>query len=476
MSIHLTTKELKSLGKGFGFKLLARLGLWMAIGLPGIGLNQAQAASGGYSFTPVVFLGDPAPGPEGGTFVGDFEPSAINSRGQVAFIADISSGGEGVFLGRPGQVRQIMRVGEPAPGGGTFTFGVWGTFGLNNLGDVGFAAPLEPFTLPLGMNSGVYRYSHDTRTLSALVVPAVTPAPGGGTFQGAYFRSSINKSNDIVFGGIVPTANGIHVSGEDYLGVGLGVFLATASGQISSVVSPGDPAPGGGTFDFAQNPWINDVGDIAFGAHVAGEECITSGPQTNQIFCSESVYLKKAATGQILSIAHQGDPAPGGGTYRLAFGGILNNRGQMVFAGDLTSPPDTGKTLGVFLYNGTATVAVARPGDAMPGGGKITSTSFNIGNQFINNRGDVSFNCTLDTDVDSDGNPDTGAYVLSHGNLQLVARTGTLIPGVGTIAQIQNPFSVGGAVNGGAIINDRGQVFFEAILSDGNVVILVATP
>ena len=32
--------------------------------------------------------------------------------------------------------------------------------------------------------------------------------------------------------------------------------------------------------------------------------------------------------------------------------------------------------------------------------------------------------------------PDTGLYVWSHGSLRLVARTGTVIPGVGTVDQL----------------------------------------
>ena len=56
------------------------------------------ANAAGYVFTPIAFLGDPAPGPEGGTFINDFEPSAINNKGEVLFGADASTGGEGIFL------------------------------------------------------------------------------------------------------------------------------------------------------------------------------------------------------------------------------------------------------------------------------------------------------------------------------------------------------------------------------------------
>jgi hypothetical protein len=109
----------------------------------------------------------------------------------------------------------------------------------------------------------------------------------------------------------------------------------------------------------------------------------------------------------------------------------------------------------------------------------------------VNNVGDVVFNAKLDTDDNGDDLPDTGLYVWSHGSLRLVARTGTVIPGVGTIAHLVMNVLV--AIpsttlfpNSGAHNNDRGQVLFGATLcdigvtpcatSDGRGVLLVATP
>jgi hypothetical protein len=57
----------------------------------------------------------------------------------------------------------------------------------------------------------------------------------------------------------------------------------------------------------------------------------------------------------------------------------------------------------------------------------------------FNDRGEVAFAATLDTDDDGDGILDTGVYVRSAGALQLIARTGTVVPGIGTIAHIQPP-------------------------------------
>jgi hypothetical protein len=198
--------------------------------------RPAQAQSSGYSFTPLATIPGAAPG--GGSFTVDFEPDAINSGGQVAFVADVTTGGEGVFLGRKGQLSQIVRTGDPAPGGGTFDIVEMGRVALNDRGDAAFGFTLSPFSLPIGVNAGLYRFSPVTNSLSAIIVPGATPAPGGGVFAGVNFHTSLNNSGDLAFSAIVPTTAGI--SGTS----GIGVFHARG-GQIAGVAGPGDPAPWG---------------------------------------------------------------------------------------------------------------------------------------------------------------------------------------------------------------------------------------
>jgi hypothetical protein len=175
------------------------------------------------------------------------------------------------------------------------------------------------------VNAGVYRFSHVTHTAAAVMVPGVTPAPGGGLFAGAHFGASLNNRGDLVFAGIVPTDKGIHLPDEDYVGLGVGLFEADRKGRITSVVTPGDPAPGGGVFDGAFLPRTNNRGDVVFAGHVAGEECKADGfpPQAILIGCLGSIYVKDGASGHIRSIAHAGDPAPGGGVYRGASSPII---------------------------------------------------------------------------------------------------------------------------------------------------------
>lgn len=251
------------------------------------GSNSNDSDSKRYSFTPLTALGQAAPH---GFHINDFEPGAINNRGDVIYGTDLgtsSSGGffgEGVFLRRVRQAEmELARSTGPAPGGGTFDTLLLGGTVLNDAGDGAFAFTLEPFGQPTGVNSSVYRLSHISGNVTPVVVPNVTDAPAGGTFKGVAFNTSLNNKGDLLFSGIIATDKGIHVPGQNYTGLGVGVFKADERDRITSIVSPGDAAPGGGHFDHAGSSgaggaWINQAGDVAFTAHVAGEETLFPNP------------------------------------------------------------------------------------------------------------------------------------------------------------------------------------------------------
>jgi hypothetical protein len=438
--------------------------------------NGAGATTPAYRFTVVAKIGAPAPG--GGIFPFDFEPSAINDAGTVAFTADVSDSsgndiGEGVFVESGGHITQVNRVGLPAPGASTFGSGEFGRVGLNAAGNLMVPFSLAGWDPNTNIPSGGWTYTRSSGALKPVAVPGMT-MPGGGTLQGIGFNPSLNDQGDVAFSGLV-TGSQVDPSGPGLNGIALGQYMAQPNGTVTSVVQPGDPAPGGGTFDDAWNGYIDNLGDIAFGAYVKGDPCnLIAG---NPYICADSLYLRSGKTGVISSVAHEGDPAPGGGHFVNAFGGVLNNSGQMAFIGDL-SPTGYGQVFGVFSDSNGVLSAIARPGQAMPGGGSFVSAAGIITTYGINNKGAIAFAAALNTDSLGSGNDDTGLFVSSHGTVHLVARTGTVIPGLGTIATLsqyqplpaQPNYATGGA------INDRGQVVVNATLTNGEGVLLVATP
>ncbi len=463
-------------------------------------LEDRSLLSAGYAFQTLAALGGDAPPPhaasDGTTFDFDFEPGQLNNRGQLAFGADLNKGagdvGEGVFItDAAGNQTTLARTGDTSPDGQTYGPVFLGTASINDAGEGAFVIHRDGFDFPtlLARDAALYRYSPTT----GLVTPEILPgdaAPGGGTFHGVNFRPVINDAGTIAFSGLIETNIGPgnppdNPDPASQTGLGFGIFTVDAHHHVTKIMRPGDAAPGGKTFDFAQNPWINAKGDIAFGAHVAEDPTIQFGasfPAGNQIFAAESVYLFHKNTGKFEAIATQGGPAPGGGTFTYAFGPVMNNKGDIAYFGALDAgggeallPPHDNS--GIFLYSHGKSIVVARPGDAMPGGGTMISAGFFTGELGLNEDGVVSFTATMDSDTNGDTFHDTGLFTWANGKLSLVARSGTVLPGIGTIRDLHPPDAQAFATTfSGAAINERGQIAFMAALTDGDGVLLLATP
>jgi hypothetical protein len=420
---------------------------------------------GSFSFRPVAFLGGPAPGLEGGSFPDEFEAGHINNHGEVIFNADVSTGGQGIFLDRQGQLTQIARTGEAAPGGGTFGAGVVDYPPLNERGDAAFIFSLDPTGFRV---AGVYRYSAASDTISAVMIPGVTPAPGGGTFLSALCEPELNNQGDIAFSGVIPVPG----TGLDGFTQGRDIVVARPDGSLQGVMRPGDAAPGGRLFDYGNEPAMNERGDVVFTGHLAGDPVQNGGvPVSAFDFSGGGQYLWDATTGHITTLFGQGQVLPasaGGGKVDFTVTGGMNDEGQVLFLGALASRNgvDGSDNYGLFLDSGGHLVGVARPGDAMPGGGNLRSVSYPRGNVAINERGAVAFLAILDTG-------EQGAYLWSNGQLRLLARSGTDIPGVG---RVQSLSFFGETVPPyGVKLNDRGQVLFTVKTATSGALV-VATP
>ncbi|MFN0169467.1 MAG: choice-of-anchor tandem repeat NxxGxxAF-containing protein [Bryobacteraceae bacterium] len=424
-----------------------------------------------YEFTTVAKLGQTAPNGSGALTFG-FEHVAINNHGNISFGAYLPDGSEAMFYFSGGRLRQIATPGQEAPGGGTFD--PWGLCGgptaIDYQGDVIFAFALTPYGPAYSQHCGLYRYSAGRGKVSAIVVPGKTLDPWRHPFRGAGgFTLSLNPLG-AVFGAMFESPDAMQ--GDN--GLGIGVFAAGLFG-IRKVVAPGDPGPDGKTFDYAQNVTGNLWGDVAFGGHLKGEKCKPAGSEAPDIFCYESVFLKDGWHGGIHSIARQDTPIPasaGAGEFDFAFGPIINARRSIVFIGGLkTDPPVSPAPLGVFRWSNGVLRSVARPGDLMPGGRHLVNTSFYVGAYDLNERDDITFVGVLD-------NGDHGVYLWSDGSLSLVAKKGTILPGIGEIEHLNLLGTAFGlpTIYPVARMNDRGEIVFGAQIKGGAGVLVKASP
>lgn len=107
---------------------------------------------------------DSAPAPGGGSFSLQFpDPRygpVVSNNGSVAFAADLSIGGRGIFLFSQGTLRRIVGPGDPSPDGSIFFTADAPT--INSAGQIAFSAET-------GKGFGVFLYS--AGTLAKISVP-----------------------------------------------------------------------------------------------------------------------------------------------------------------------------------------------------------------------------------------------------------------------------------------------------------------
>jgi len=338
-------------------------------------------------------------------------PTSITQDGRALIFDGTSPGGQGLFLGSPSpslnQVSAAAYVGEPLPGGGVISSIVF-AWNMNDVGAVVFNASGS-----LGQDS-IVRSSGGTLTN---VVGSGETSPDGGTF-GGFASPAINHVGHIVFPGWL--TNG-----------GAGLYL-WKNGVLSSLGS-------GDLVAATDDPSINDADDVAF----------FSQPYP----APYGIYLY--TNGNMIPIALDGDPAPGGDYYSLpyadtTFGPILNNQGDVVFSAFLAGGGEA-----TYLYSQGVVTRIAGPGDPTPDGDTFADTYL----AWINDAGSIVFSAGTYSG-------DYGVYEYAGGNLITVAHAGTVIPGFGPLLDASSSPS----------INAAGQIAFNGDLLDGTVAAFIATP
>ena len=212
----------------------------------------------------VAFKGDPAPGTGGGTF-SDLFPFGIDDAGSVFFTAYVSGGTglSGSFRAAGGVVTPLVLMGDVAPGTGGLTFWALAANSINGLGEIAFSVYLSDGSEAIFVLSG--------GTLALVAMDGDTaPGTGGATFDAQYVSGTcappgfgapvINDAGEVAF--FAPLSNG-----------DVGLFLEDAAGLGAVALSGDPaPGSNGAVFQFGETPGIalGDDGHVAFVADLLG--------------------------------------------------------------------------------------------------------------------------------------------------------------------------------------------------------------
>ncbi len=260
--------------------------------------------------------------------------------------------------------------------------------------------------------------SYDTRVLTG------NPAPG--TASGVVYNviatpPAFNSAGQIAFRSSV-TGPGVDLTNIT------GIW-SEGAGSLSLVARAGSPAPGAGAgveyFRFF-TPKINDAGQTAFSASLAG----TGVGRTN------FAGLWSEGSGSLNLVARAGSVVPGtpaGATFSTfsfsgtTFNPVLNNAGQTVFRASLTGTNvDTTNNEGIWSERSGSLSLVAREGNAAAGTGPGVVFGF-LGEPLPITAGQTVFWSTL-TGTGVDSTNDVGIWSDVSGSLSLAVRTGDAAP------------------------------------------------
>lgn len=303
-------------------------------------------AAGG-RITKVAAFGDSVPG--GGTLAEFSEhPSpALNNAGHVAFVAHIAGGRatEGVFVSGEDGLRVIALAGDDAPGMPTGVLVGFDAPALNDNDELAFVANVRR-----GRDVLDVLYFWNGQRLQRLLAENDRLVRIGGTMQ-KIGTAALNNRGVVAFTGTI------------YRGPALGGIFVAGARDLRLLVGAGDRVPSGDMIlRFAERVAIDDDDSIAFGAYIG---------DNGQ---SREAVLRAIPEG-LVTVAVEGDVAPGGGRY-AGFGPwpTTGPGGITAFIAALDGGPGP---LAAFAGQADDIRRVAFMGETLPGGTQIGRFALN---------------------------------------------------------------------------------------------------
>ncbi len=401
----------------------------------------------------VVREKDPAPDANGGFEF--FSPPLLNDSGGVAFWAaflgtrgiEKSTDDEGIFIVDARGMRQIAREGQAAPHS---EGSVEGFLSLDYT-DFGELAFLLGTKLGRPTKWGVYLGG---QTLVQIAQQDDDAPDGLGRFT-RFGPPYLNNRGEVAFTAIATGGSGRR-SGHN------GVYKGRR-GSLTQVARINQAAPdGNGRFTGFNAVVLNDVGDVAFIADLAG----TKGGALDD----HGVY--RGAGGALTGIARAGQPAPdGNGIFSDFNPPDLNDSGTVAFSAFLfKTQAGAADDSGVFYRRGAAITQVAREGSKTPGDATAIFAEFGL--PALNPTGVLAFSAIL-VPTGGKGVGRRGIYLADGRELIAAVRTGDDIGG-GRIQALQ--FHGGAKPAGRRAFNAAGQIAYQATLEDGREGVVLYTP
>jgi hypothetical protein len=329
--------------------------------------------------------GDAAP--SGGNF-STLNYPVLNSAGQVAFFANTSVSGGGIFARTPGfPATTAALVGTATPATGNYA--VLNNPVLNASGQVAFLArtSFDDFAIFAGTPG----------TALTTVALQGTASPSGGTFN-QVTTPALNSAGKVLFRA---SLNG---STSSY-----GLFFGTPGTTLTPVALSSSTSPAGGIFGLlSSTPTVNAAGQVAFISDRNGNS-------------SSAIFAGTPGT-TLTSVALQGNAAPAGGNYNNFANLELNAAGQVALVANLTGGSST---QGVFVGTpGQPLQTIALNGSAAPSSSGATYNG--MGYLALNASGQVAFISNL-SGAGVNFSNDTGLYAGSPGNVVKIAREGDTV-------------------------------------------------
>lgn len=439
--------------------------------------------------------------PGGGVFDSFSTNVLINDSGRVLFSGSLDAGvggidsnnNGGIWSLGPGGLREVMREGQPAPGGipGVVftgnTASVSDKFRYNNADQAAFYATVrnsdgsfdsdrnEGFWL--SGPSGITAIAQEGVQAPGLPVGAVFDSFGTGDISG-----SLNDSGDLIFRASLAVDAGGVTSFND------STMWMHSGGTTSLIGRENGPAPGAGVgarfdvFNFVIDPRINDSGHYLFNAFLKnGFGGVTAAND-------EALWSNRDGS---LDLLYQSDSfapgAPAGARISSFSFSYINSNSDIAFLatlkqnfGGVTSDDDRG----LWFERDRQLELIAREGSAAVGAPGAVYDS--VGSSVVlNDAGQIAFQGTLRVGVGGvTEDSDAAIWATDQaGVLRLIAREGDTIevaPGdIRTITGLRMNGGSGGADGYRTPFADNGEIVFWADLDDADGVfrsMLVAAP